>query len=52
MKKAVLLSLLIASQLFSLNLYSQELTWKQYTVNDGLVQSQINKIFQDNKGYL
>jgi ligand-binding sensor domain-containing protein len=52
MKKVVLLSLLIASQLFSLNLYSQELTWKQYTVNDGLVQSQINKIFQDNKGYL
>ena len=50
MKNAV--SLLIASLLISLNLFSQELTWKRYTVNDGLVQSQIQDIFQDDKGYL
>lgn len=52
MKNAVSFSYLIAFILFSLNLFSQELTWKRYSVNDGLVQSQVNHIFQDSKGYL
>ncbi len=52
MKKPALLSLLYLSLFFSLNLFSQELTWKQYTVNDGLVQSQVNQIFQDSRGFL
>jgi hypothetical protein len=45
MKNAVSFSYLIAFILFSLNLFSQELTWKRYSVNDGLVQSQVNHIF-------
>ena len=52
MKKPALLSLFCILLFFSLNLFSQELTWKQYTVNDGLVQSQVNQIFQDSRGFL
>lgn len=50
MKKVTLPILLLL--LFSLHLFAQELTWKRFTVNDGLVQSQVNAIFQDSKGYL
>jgi hypothetical protein len=48
MKKVTLPILLLL--LFSLHLFAQELTWKRFTVNDGLVQSQVNAIFQDSKG--
>lgn len=52
MKNVVSLFLLITALLFSLSIFSQELAWHRYTVNDGLVQSQITDIFQDDKGYL
>ena len=34
------------------HLFSQEFSYKQYTVQDGLVQSQIWSMFQDSKGYI
>ena len=52
MKKLILLFFLITSLLFSINLFSQELTWERYTVNDGLVQSQAHTTFQDSRGFL
>jgi ligand-binding sensor domain-containing protein len=45
--------LLLFFSLFFLSLgYSQKYNFKNYTVEDGLAQSQINDINQDNKGYL
>jgi len=41
--------------LFSLSpslLFSQEFSYKQYTAQDGLVQSQVWPLFQDSKGYI
>jgi ligand-binding sensor domain-containing protein/two-component sensor histidine kinase len=40
-------------QLSSTNLmYSQEYSWKYYTVSDGLPQTQIYCLYQDSKGYI
>ncbi len=34
------------------SLYSQKIPLKHYTVNDGLIASQVHTIFQDSRGYL
>lgn len=52
MKRLALVFLLSVSLFSSLNTFSQELTWKRYTVHDGLVQSQVDGIFQDSRGFL
>jgi ligand-binding sensor domain-containing protein/cbb3-type cytochrome oxidase subunit 3 len=47
---ASLLSLLMVFLNFSLT--AQEYSYKHYTVQDGLVQSQVMVLFQDSKGYV
>jgi ligand-binding sensor domain-containing protein len=34
------------------NLWTQELTYKNYNINDGLLSSNINSVFQDKDGYI
>ncbi|MBK6966050.1 MAG: hypothetical protein IPH20_19535 [Bacteroidales bacterium] len=36
----------------NITLFSQEYGYKHYTIQDGLVQSQVWKIFQDSKGFI
>lgn len=52
MKKSWLFAvlLIVFSSYYSAS--SQELSWKRFTVNDGLLQSQISQIYQDSKGYM
>ncbi|MCC7316985.1 MAG: histidine kinase [Bacteroidales bacterium] len=52
MKKVAFFAILIAEILCATVLSAQQLSWKHYTVNDGLLQSQVGKIFQDSRGFL
>lgn len=45
-------SLFLLSTLFFFTSYAQKYNFKNYTVEDGLAQSQVNDINQDAKGYL
>ncbi len=38
--------------LLSFSLFSQEYSYRHYTVKDGLIQNQVIAMFQDSKGYL
>ena len=47
-----LLNILIFSFLLSIHGYSQQFTFTNYSINEGLSQSVVNCIFQDSKGYI
>lgn len=42
----------VVAVLFSFNLYSQQYNFINYSIEDGLAQSQVRAICQDNSGYL
>ena len=52
MKEVKFLTILVAMLLSCILMNAQQLSWRRYTVNDGLLQSQISTVFQDSKGYM
>ena len=52
MNKVKFLTILVATLFSCVLMNAQQLSWKRYTVNDGLIQSQTNTVYQDSKGYL